>query len=156
MNDTTNEANSEPADDLERELQSMTPRGLSHEARQQVGRQISETSSRRPVQIAMTAAIAIAASVLLLIGWFVWQPGKNPDENIVQPKERNSDNQEQVVPNDPHLAIASAGDSTVPTMWTYRRAVNNSFDDLDRLLAQHGHGSMGGETPMAFHEIGVD
>lgn len=149
MNHSPSNPGDESSDALERELQSMTPRGLSSSAYQQIDHAISETqlSSRSPtLKLIM---IAVAASVLFLIGWFAVKPKHNLDTNIAeQPLNTGPVETNQNVPDLRFAAAAIHGDALAPTHLCYRQAAKNSYEELDKLLAHHGRSSMGGNTPL--------
>jgi hypothetical protein len=120
----------EDFDPLESELAALVPLRPSPELRARIAEQLSDRPSVRPPGAKRTAirktwafvlAAGIAACILVAI--------------LVQHGQRVS----PVVPPDEilHPPLASAFDESLPTVWTYRRAVFASPQQLDELLDKH-------------------
>ncbi len=129
--------NSEP-DALERELESLRPTGVSHELRRSIADRIGDAASpeprgwsiRRWLLAGSVSAAGLAAAVLLFL----------PTAMIVRswltpphPGPRQRVNAEQ-----PTIPAVSPSDvPNAPTLQFYHRALFESPETLDAVLAQH-------------------
>jgi hypothetical protein len=117
----------EPYDPLEAELAALQPREPSPELRQRIESELSprwlrvaqRTAAGRAVGIALATALAACALVS-----FVLRPGPRP--TIAQPRDEI-----------PRPNLTAAFDDSLPTIWTYQRALSRSASDLEALLDKH-------------------
>lgn len=119
---STREFNEE-RDPLEAELRALKPREPSPQFRERIARDLAEvTPPRSHIVWIVTLVGAVAASLLAAV--LLWRNGG----------EAITDN---LPPESPQPLVATAFDDTLPSVWSYRSAVNRSPDELDNLLDKH-------------------
>jgi len=124
----------EYVDPLEAELAALRPREPSPELKRRIAEQMARDepaiapTTRKPIArwLAMQAIYAAALAASLVIAALLWR-GQRP--TIV---ERPDDKAAQ-----PTAPIAIALDRSLPSVWTYERALARSADDLDAALEKH-------------------
>jgi hypothetical protein len=123
----------EHLDPLEAELMALKPQPLSPELKTRIAGELARgsessgwvwaakrTTGRWPV--ALATALGLAACLLAAL--FIRQHGvRNPA--VDPPREL------------PHAPLAISFDSSLPTLWTYRRALSGPPNELDALLNMH-------------------
>lgn len=129
-------------DPLERELAALEPAEPSAELAKRIGARlaaeattspVTKTDGTRSVPTAYWLALAGAMAAGLLVAVALW---------------RGSDvTQQAELPLDlPHPTLATALDETLPTVWTFRPALESS-DSLNQLLDKHApRPSAGGDN----------
>ena len=117
----------EPFDPLEAELQSLRPLDLSLQARQRIANELDiatpapAASPNHPARWSAPIAILVAACLLIA---FVMRPASN----IKLPN----------VPVAPEqVSLSPAFDDMLPSVWTYRRALERSPLAAEDLLDKH-------------------
>jgi hypothetical protein len=124
----------EPYDALEAELQDLQPRAISPRLGERIGERLqAEGHVRRPVRqrrvmlaVAIPAIAAVAACAVVAI--VLRRAGELP---IV----------DQSVEWSP--AVAAAFDDSLPSVWTYQRALQRSAADAELLLDKHAGTAVG-------------
>src|SRR5262249_9117207 len=122
-------------DRLERELETLRPRGVSARLRQRIGERLGHQPRATPVPFwpLLAGGLAAAAAVVGRIWWPVWRGNQlpGPDVGRIGPAAR----------------VSQAADA-VPSMGAYQAAFAESPEALDALLATHA-ARFGGAGPAA-------
>ena len=113
----------DPLNPMEDMLRRFRPRSVSATKRQQLAEQITATRSRRRVTTSLGVLALAVAACLLVVALF--QTGSSHDVAV------ESNHEIQVAD------AAPSSDQFAPTVWAYRRAAEQSLEELDSLLAHH-------------------
>ena len=152
---------------LEAELANMSPQGISERTKQRIGSALSPntTPPATPRSTGAIALIGIALSLFVILGWIAWRNSRDPivEKDDPQHNIANTNPQDAVDSQndgnwqgavDSQIVWASVENDKLPNMWTYRKAIEMSFNDVDQLLATHGDNHMGGGNAFAFADLG--
>ncbi len=119
----------EAHDPLETELQALRPHEPSLELRQRIADRLASLVPlrsrrlRRSVIWGSALAAGVAAACLLVVAILL----RREREVAIEPE----------TPESPRPLLANAFDDALPTLWTYRRALAQSPEELDALLDRH-------------------
>jgi hypothetical protein len=117
----------EPFDPLEAELQSLRPHDLSPQARLRIANELEITtpapaaSPKHFARWSATIAVAVAACLLIALVLRISSNIKPPDGPLA-PEQ---------------ASLTTAFDDTLPSVWTYRRALERSPIAAEDLLDKH-------------------
>ena len=124
----------EHIDPLEVELAAMQPREPSSELKSRIAERLAadnpaiSPTSRKPIArwLAIQAMYAAALATSLVVAALLWRGQRT---TIVElPRDRDEQ---------PTAPLASALNDSLPSVWTYERALARSADDLDAALTKH-------------------
>jgi hypothetical protein len=113
----------EHIDALEAELRGLRPHEPSPQLRQRIGERLD--ADARPVRRRWTLALA-ASLAAACVAAAVYLRRDEVQPNAVAP---------------PQEAVVSAFDDSMPSAWVYRRAMRQSAEELNALLARHASSS---------------
>src|SRR4051794_40163286 len=121
----------EHIDPLEAELAALQPREPSPELKSRIAERLAgdgpviPPTSRKPIArwLAIQAMYAVALAASLVVAALLWRGQRT---TIVElPRDRDAQ---------PTAPISIALDNSLPSVWTYERALARSADDLDAAL----------------------
>jgi hypothetical protein len=126
----------EPYDPLEAELVALAPREPSPELKARIAAELADgvsaplrAAKRTTAQRVWILSIAAALAACLLVAVLA-RRGELP-RHVAPPDEFL------------HPSLANAFDESLPTVWTYRRAVYGSPQEMDDLLDKHASSEHG-------------
>jgi hypothetical protein len=128
-------------DPLERELQALRPRMPSPELRRCIARELSGADARavRTWRLAFAGALTTAACLAGLLLWREWTAPRQRLEIVIQP-----------------APAMPQGETITPTLQEYRRALAESPEQLDALLARHSAATAPADDFRAFTRSDLD
>lgn len=118
-------------DAIEDRLRRLRPRSVSSATRQRVAKRIAATRTRRLLATS-SGCLAAALSAGLLAAMFVRTGSRSP--------ELHSENRDVVSAEHDRVHLPDTTASTgrpAPTLWAYRRAAEESWEEFDSLLGHH-------------------